>query len=113
MKAYQLLKNEMDESLLPDVSINSGVAGNLLLADVYNKKYIWITKKIFFYKFNYPFLNNVETYRFTSSGFKRFMKTGAESVFDTGLPYLSNDFVFPIRFRTRRIAVFNYGGKDR
>ncbi|TYO94191.1 signal transduction histidine kinase [Elizabethkingia miricola] len=103
-KAYQLLKNGKGQKLAPEVSINSGVAGN----------YYWLTFTIkntsgsennLFYKFNYPFLNNVEAYRLTSSGFKRFMKTGAESEFDTrDYPY--HDFVFPIRLETGESAVF-------
>ncbi|WP_236900570.1 7TM diverse intracellular signaling domain-containing protein [Elizabethkingia ursingii] len=103
-KAYELLKNGKGRKLAPDVSINSGVAGN----------YYWLTftikntsgsQKDLFYKFNYPFLNNVEAYRLTSSGFKRFMKTGAESEFDTrDYPY--HDFVFPIRLETGESAVF-------
>lgn len=103
-KAYELLKNGKGRKLAPDVSINSGVAGN----------YYWLTftmkntsgsQKDLFYKFNYPFLNNVEAYRLTPSGFKRFMKTGAESAFDTrDYPY--HDFVFPIRLETGESAVF-------
>lgn len=53
-KAYELLKNGKGRKLAPDVSINSGVAGN----------YYWLTftikntsgsQKDLFYKFNYPF----------------------------------------------------------
>lgn len=92
--AYQQFKSGSGARLSPAKGISSGVS----------PYYYWFTfsvtntssaQKEVVYEFNYPFINTIEIYTLTATGFKQVLKTGA------GLPFLTrrypyHDFVYPI-----------------
>ncbi|HFK5570165.1 sensor histidine kinase [Elizabethkingia meningoseptica] len=103
-EAYQLLKNTKGQLLAPQSSINSGFDDYYYWLS-FNLKNTSASEKSVFYKFNYPFLNNIEVYKHTDSGFEKLFKTGADSGFNTRI-YPYHDFVFPIRLRAGESGSF-------